>query len=114
MPWKLFITKQRKRLGGDWAVAHAIFSRTQRDKLRQKLGPELVFIVLNMTKECQKKRLKARHGDAIEGLNEVMNNMFDLYEPARDDEKNTFNVVITEDMTPDDVLNKVFQIISNL
>ena len=50
------IAKQRKRLGGDWAIALACFSRSQREMLRKALGPDLVFIVLNMTNECQRKR----------------------------------------------------------
>ena len=55
---------QRKRLGGDMAIAQAVFSRRQRDKLRKIIGPDLVFIVLNMTKECQMKRIQGRHGDS--------------------------------------------------
>ena len=55
------IVKQRKRLGGDWSIAFAVFSRSQRKLLRKLLGKDLVFIVLNMTKECQKKRLESRH-----------------------------------------------------
>ena len=50
------IAKQRKRLGGDWAIAFACFSRSQRDMVRKALGPDLVFMVMNMTKECQRKR----------------------------------------------------------
>ena len=40
-------------------------SRAQRDLIRNILGPDLVFVVLNMTKECQEKRLHERHGDGI-------------------------------------------------
>ena len=54
------IAKQKERLGGDWAIAQAVFSRNQREFLRKALGPDLVFIVLSMTKECTIKRLKNR------------------------------------------------------
>ena len=50
------IAKQRTRLGGDWAIAFACFSRTQREMIRKIIGPDLVFIVLNISNECQKKR----------------------------------------------------------
>ena len=59
------VVMQRKRFGGSMAIAQAVFSRTQRDKLRKIIGPDLVFIVLNMTKECQRKRIKGRHGDTM-------------------------------------------------
>ena len=45
------------------AIAQAINSSKQRDKLRKMIGPELIFIVLSMSKECQMKRIKARHGE---------------------------------------------------
>merc|ERR1712141_219927 len=57
------ISKQRKRIGGNWLVDFAVFSRKQRDGLRKILGSELIFVVLNMTKECQEKRLIDRHGN---------------------------------------------------
>ena len=53
------ISKQNKRLGGKMAVAHAIFSRKQRDSARKILGSKCVFIVLNMSRECHKKRVIA-------------------------------------------------------
>ena len=63
------IVTERPRLGGNFAIAQAIFSRSQRDMLREIVGPDLHFMVLSMTKETQDKRLKARHGDSVpEGL----------------------------------------------
>ena len=38
--------------------------------------------------------------------------MHALYEPAADDEENAYNVTITEDMSPDDVIDKVLEVIS--
>ena len=105
------ITRQQKRLGGDFAVAHAIASRVSRDYVRQQLGDKVVFIVLNLTKECQNKRIKGRHGDAVEGVQENMGSMFKMYEPAAKDEPNTYNVTIDERDTPDMVLNNVLDLI---
>ena len=50
------IVKQRKRLGGNWAIAEAIFSRKEREFLRTMIGNDLVFIVLNLTETCQIQR----------------------------------------------------------
>ena len=109
------ILKQRKRLGGDWSIALACFSRSQREMLRKILGPDLVFIVLNMTNECQMKRLAGRHGDGQgEEFTGYLTKMFEIYEPAENDEENAYNVKVTEDMTPDDVIQKVLEIVQNL
>merc|ERR1719458_1149247 len=108
------IAKQQKRLGGNMAVAHAIVSRESRDICRKLLGAENVtFLVMNLTKSAQKKRLAARHGDDKEGgFADVLSKLFDAYEPAGEDEEGSYNVTITEDMTPDDVLKQVLEIIA--
>ena len=77
------------------------------------LDGDVVFIVLNMTHECQRKRLAQRPGDT--GLNlDFLNDMFRFYEPAGEDENNAFNVTVTEGMSPDDVIEKVQEIVRNL
>ena len=105
------LIKQRKRIGGDWAIAQAVFSRNQREFIREKVGSGLVFIVLNLTKECQLHRVKARHGDS---MGDVFLNLMVKYaalcEPAGEDEENAYNITITEDMTRDDVIKKIVEI----
>ena len=103
---------QRKQIGGDWAIAQAVFSRTQRDFLRNKLGPNLVFIVLNLTKECQKKRVAARHGDSLGAdFLKVLEDYAALCEPAGADEPNAYNLDIDENMSRDDVIKKLLEIV---
>ena len=110
------IGKQRQRLGGDWAIAQAVMNRLQRDAMRKELGPDLVFIVLNMNQACQKKRVGARHGEGAFGetMQEALSKMYQLYHPADEDEPNAVNVEITEDMSREDVLEKVLDIISKM
>ena len=105
------IFKQRKRIGGDWSVDFAVFSRKQRDMLRKILGPDLIFIVLNMTVECQKERLVGRHGKGEESKAAIdfMTKIHALYEPAGDDEENSFNINITNNMSREDVVQKVLE-----
>ena len=111
------IAKQRKRLGGDWAIAQAVFTRDQREVLRNVIGPDLVFIVLQMTKDCQNKRLQARHGTDdgnVEEFVKLLNAFHDLYEPAGYDEENAYNLMITEEMSIDDVMKKVWEIVEDI
>ena len=112
-PFTDFVKQQRKRLGGDMSLAWAIFSRKQREQARELLGDDVVFVVLNLTKDCQKKRVDKRHqgsGLSEEMLN-LMSKMHELYEPAGDDEKNTFNVTVAENMSPSDVMREVEKIL---
>ena len=40
--------------------------------------------------------------------------MFDMYEPAGEDEEGAYNVTITEDMSKDNVLKQVLDIIAKI
>ena len=73
-----------------------------------------MFIVLNMTKSCQKKRIEARHGANNTGIEAMLTKVFDIYEPAGEDEEGAHNVTITEDMTRDDVLQAVLAVIDKI
>ena len=109
------ISKQNKRFGGNMAVAQAIYSRKQRDSMRKILGPECTFIVLNMSRECQKKRVTERHGeDANEDFMNMLIKFAAMYEPAGEDEENAYNVEITEDMSREDVIQKILDIVDKL
>ena len=97
---------QRKRLGGDFAVAYLVQTRESRDLCRQ-LCPNLVFITLTLTQTCQKKRLEGRFGDRE--VPPFLSRMFEESEPAGAEEENAYNITITEDMTREEVLNKVLE-----
>ena len=73
--------------------------------------PDCIFIVLSMTDETQRKRIKERHGEGegSEGVFEMLSKMHKLYEKPGDGEKNAYNVDITEDMTRKDVFDKVME-----
>lgn len=106
------ISKQRNRLGGDWSIAYAIFSREQRDLIREILGPDLVFVILNMSDDCMHQRLRKRHGEKeAAGMIEFVKKFASLYEPAGEDEENAINIDVTEDLDKDDVIAKVLELI---
>ena len=105
------IAAQRKRLGGNWIMAHAVPSRYYRDLIRAELGPDLVFVVLNMSREDQRARLIARHGEESEGFNDLMSGMFDLYEPATEEEESAIDLNVTNEMTREDVAEKLLKML---
>ena len=105
------IIRQQKRLGGTFAVAQAVARRETRDYLRSLVGPDLVFIVLNLTLDCVKERLAERHGGTV-SLEEMAADLVPIYEPAGSDEANTFNVTIEKGMDKGDVVKAVLETIT--
>ena len=97
---------QRNRLGGDFAVAYLVQTRASRDLCRA-LCPNLTFITMTMTEDCQRKRLEGRFGE--QEIPNFLIRLFEESEPAGDDEENAYNIMITEDMSRKDVLNKVLE-----
>ena len=56
-----------------------------------------------------------RHGDdGTGGVAQHLNKMYDLYKPAGEEEEGSYNLAITEDMTPDDVLKNALETIAKM
>jgi gluconate kinase len=105
------INAQKKRIGGNFSIAEAVTSRSFRDHIRLTI-PDCIFITLTIAKEAQMKRIKARQGDHMsEGMLEDLSNIHKLYELPGENEPNTFNVDITDNMKPQDVMKKVLDIL---
>ena len=108
---------ERKRIGGDWAVAQAVPTRRLRDVIRKNLGNDkVVFILIGLDTEATRKRLDKRHGVSEEGLvmTDFLMKVNSFYELKAADEDNTYDVIVTNDMTPKDVVQKIIEIIDKL
>jgi len=106
------IEKEKSRLGGDWAVAMVVQHRKVRDFIRARLGPSLVFIVLEMNTEDMMERLRKRHkGD--ETAVETLKTTAEGFEAAGEDEENTIGVTVAGDMSLEDVVNKTIELLKN-
>ena len=55
------IGAEKKRIGGDFAVANVIITKEVRDKMREWLGPDLIFVHLEMSQEDRRARVLDRH-----------------------------------------------------
>ena len=55
------IGAEKKRIGGDFAIAHVILTKEIRDKMREWLGPDLIFVHLEMSQEDRRARVMDRH-----------------------------------------------------
>ena len=109
------VLMQRKRIGGNWSVAFTVFSRKHRDAIQKILGSDVIFLVMNLTENYTKKRILSRHGEAepwAEGISKMALAFHKIHEKAEEDEENAYDIMIEENMTPDDVVDKVMDIIS--
>jgi len=104
------ISRERQRIGGDWAIASLAMNKEFRDIIRSFLGPDLVFIVLNMEREEVRERLMNRHRDH-EGMVDMLMKITKLCEAATEDEDQAINVLVTKDMSQEDVVNKIMEVV---
>lgn len=105
------IIKERKRIGGDWAIAAVTLTRHLRDFIRSRLGPELVFVVLQMNEDDIRKRVTNRH-KGQESAVEMLMAVNKMCEPAGEDEENAINIVVTDDMSREDVIKNILKMIN--
>ena len=107
------ILSEKKRIGGNWAVAQAVPTRELRDEIKKDLWPQCIFVTLSLSAETNMKRVEARHSDGDEAFKksvcEWLNNMFAAYEPAQPDEENAINIEIGPDMSKDDVIKEILK-----
>ena len=55
------IASERRRIGGDWAVAGCLIHSKLREFVRASLGPEVLIVVLNMAEDDIRSRILSRH-----------------------------------------------------
>ena len=54
------IKSERRRIGGDWAVAGCLLHRRIRDFIRANLGPQVVIVILRMAEDGVRSRILER------------------------------------------------------
>ena len=107
------ILKGRAKIGGNWVIGQAVYTRAARDFIRKKMGDDLTMIILQSGEEdLQRHRLATRVLDlgsedysqeAREAAEKQVSKMVGGMEPHEKDEPKTFAINVTKAMTPDDV-----------
>ena len=107
------VASEKQKIGGDWAVAQAIPTRKIRDVIKKECNA--TFIVLTMSKKYQKQRLSGRHSkDFHPKLVNFLAALHKSYESVQPDEKDAYEVFITPEMSADDVVDKVLDLINHI
>jgi len=107
------ILKGRAKIGGNWVVGQAVYTKAARDFIRKKLGDDLSMVVLESGEEnLQLQRLATRvlnlgteecSQEAREAAEKTVEKYVGGIEPVDVGETNTFAIQVTKAMTPDDV-----------
>ena len=103
------IKTEREKIGGNWIVNQAVSIKEYRDVAREVLGPDLKFVILTLDESEKEKRIKKRHGSVNDGVMNYLKELQSLYKPSEPEELNTFNILITEEMTPEDVAAAILE-----
>ena len=107
----------RAKLGGRWVVGQAVYTKAAREVVREKLGDDLTMIVLECGEDdIQIERLASRALGAGEVTKEAKKATEERcakfaggHEQVEEDEKNTFSIMVTKAMTPEDVVKIVLE-----
>ena len=117
------IIKERLRLGGNWIVNHGLYTKLARDIIKEKLGSIVTLVVLDMSLEDQAKRMtkvaldvsNLPNDDIYDKMLEEKTNQIRVsrkgYEAVMKTETNIIEIVITDEMSVDDVSNKIMNLI---
>ena len=102
---------QMRRIGGTFAVAHAVTNKKFRNVIRGILGDQVIFVSLVLSKETNLKRCEARHSKGDREMQksfvDAMEKLFKTFEPIEDDEKYSANVIIEPEMTRENVVDEI-------
>ena len=107
------VKEEKKRIGGDWAIAHVLLTRELRDNMREWLGPDLVIVILTMSSEDRRERILLRHEGSTEAA-DMMDAFERIMEPVGENEPNTIEVKVTSAMTREEVVAKILEEVKRL
>lgn len=106
------VLRERERLGPGWnfVIANAVYTVQTRDLVRQILGPELKFVVLDIDVELQSERIASRFGmplTAAPGMKKCCKG----FEIGREDEVNTCSVKVEREKTLEHITEEVLAVL---
>ena len=100
------IISEKRRIGGNWVVAQAVPTKNLRKHIKKELGNGVIFILLNVLEDDRLRFFRSRHG-AGAVLYKSLVKIYDRFEPAAEDEKDVITINVFEDMTPDQLVDRI-------
>jgi len=109
----LDIKREKKRIGGNFAIATVVFDRQGRDHLRKFLGSDLIIVNLSMSMEERRARVLQRHsGDEISA--DLMDDFANMMKRIEEGEPNSIQVEVTGSMSRAEVVEEILRQIGEL
>ena len=104
------IISEKRRIGGNWVVTQAVPTKNLRKHIKKELGNGVVFILLNVLDDDKLRFFRSRHG-AGAALFKRLDKIYDRFEPASEDEKDVITINVFEDMTPDELVERILALV---
>jgi len=102
------IANEKRRIGGDFAVATVLLTADIRAAIREVIGADLIIIVLTMSSADRRERILARHKGDVKAAD-----LFDIFEKimegVQENEPNTIEMKVDNGMTRDEVVDNIVQ-----
>jgi len=102
------IASEKKRIGGDFAVAHVLLTADIRAAMREQLGPDLIIIVLTMSTADRRERILARHKGDVKSA-DLFDHFEKIMEGVQENEPNTIELRVDSAMTRDEVVAEIIR-----
>jgi len=102
------IAKEKKRIGGDFAIAHVLLDAEVRAAIRELLGPDLIIIVLTMKSADRRERILSRHSGDLNAA-DMLDEFEKLMEGVKEDEPNTIELEVDSKMTRNEVVKEILR-----
>ena len=101
------ILQERQRLGGNFVVAMGIETRYFRDIIRQIIGPEMVYVILNISKELQYKRVIEREKNPKSSRFKGLVRVYSFFEGVQEGENRVIGINVDENKTIEMVVKEI-------
>jgi len=107
------IASEKKRIGGDFAIAHVLLTADIRAEMRAQLGADLIIIVLTMSSADRRERILERHQGDTQSA-DMFDHFEKIMEGVQENEPNTIELRVDSAMTRDEVVAEIIQRVEEL
>ena len=101
------ILQERQRLGGNFVVAMGIETRYFRDIIRKIVGPKMVYVMLNISKELQYKRVFKRERNPKLPRFKHMVRVLRFFEGVQEAEYRSISINVDENKTIEIIVEEI-------
>ena len=101
------ILQERQRLGGNFVVAMGLETRYFRDVIRQIVGPEMVYVILNISKDLQYKRVIKREKNPKSPRFKALVRVYSFFEGVQEGENRVIGINVDENKTIEMVVKEI-------